>query len=282
MAAELEFHDYGKSEVRLTKVTRHADRHDLCEISVAVKLSGDFAETYTTGDNRRIVATDSMRNTIYVLAKEHPLDSIESFGLHLTAHFIKKYSQVNSATATIRADRWERIVTNGKPHKHSFVAGSAEKRSSTVHRDRQSAKVSASIFDCEILKTTDSLFKDFVRDEFTTLPDSDDRIFATKLNAMWYYTQTNIDWNDAFAKVRQAMLDVFCEHYSLSVQQTLYAMGEAALAACPEIEKIELTLPNKHRIPFNLTPFGKENKNEIFVTTSEPYGEIHAVIARKK
>src|SRR5262245_55492184 len=140
MAAELELHSYGKSEVRLTKVTRHADRHDLCEIAVQIILGGDFAETYITGDNRRIVATDSMRNTIYVLASDHPLDSIESFGLHLTEHFIKKYSQVKSATATIRADRWERIVTNGKPHKHSYVAGSAEKRICAVHRDRQSAK----------------------------------------------------------------------------------------------------------------------------------------------
>jgi urate oxidase len=188
------------------------------------------------------------------------------------------------ARAKIEAGQWKRIKYQDQPHRHAFIAGSNEKRVAWIERTRNSAQVHAGIADCEVLKTTDSLFKDFVRDEFTTLPDSSDRILATKINARWKYDGDrlgNLDWDKSFEQVRQAMLDVFCEHHSLSVQQTLYAMGESALLAVPGIEQIEITLPNKHRIPFNLVPLGRTNKNEIFVTTSEPFGEIHAVLRRK-
>lgn len=272
---------YGKSAVRLTKVTRHADRHDLKELSVDVRLVGEaFEETYLTGDNRHVIATDSMKNTVYVLAKSHPLDSIESFAIALAEHFTHKYAQVVQALVDIREDRWHRIRVSGREHPHAFLAGSGEKRGCSVLGDRLGVRVGGQLHDLVVLKTTDSAFRGFVRDEFTTLPDADDRIFATSITARWNYEPPSADFNPCVQRLRQALLETFAEHKSLSVQQTLYAMGQAALAACPEIDDLQLTLPNKHRIPVNLAPFGLENRNEVFVPTDEPHGTISATLTR--
>jgi len=282
MCARLAYHHYGKSQVRVTKVTRLPDRHVHKELTVNVELNGDFDETYLTGDNRKVVATDTIRNTIYVLAKKHPIDSIESFGIILVNHFCDNYRQVRDATCKIEERRWERIVVSGKPHPHAFVAAGPETRNCCVTRlETVDIQVESAIAALEVLKTTDSAFVDFVRDEFTTLADAPDRIFATKIEALWHYSGSDHDWNAVYASIRQALLETFAAHNSLSVQQTLYAMGQAALAACADIHSISLTLPNQHRIPFNLAPFGLENNNDIFVTTSEPYGEIHALITRE-
>ena len=125
-------HSYGKSKVRLTKVSRQPDRHELKELNVDIALEGDFEETYTTGDNARIVATDSMKNTVYVLAAEHPLDDIESFAKTLAAHFIQKYEHVQKATINIAEDLWQRILLKGEAHAHAFVSAGAEKRVTKV------------------------------------------------------------------------------------------------------------------------------------------------------
>src|SRR5438034_1191684 len=94
MSAVLAHNSYGKSQVRLTRVTRHDDRHDIKEVGVAIKLEGDFAASYFQGDNSRVVATDTMKNTVYVLARQHGLADIESFGQLLVGHFLKEYPQV--------------------------------------------------------------------------------------------------------------------------------------------------------------------------------------------
>jgi urate oxidase len=285
MSVRLTSQIYGKSSVRLTKVTRRADRHELIELNVDVALEGDFSESYTVGDNRRVVATDTMKNTVYALAADHPAGDPESFALALTKHFLDRNAHVTAANVAAAATPWQRIVTDGKPHRHSFVGGGQELRTCRVRRTRTSLEVVAGLTGLPLLKTTDSAFKGFPRDEFTTLPETDDRIFATLLEVEWTYSAKAVNdpqfnWNDVHDRLRTAMIDVFADHKSLAVQQTLYAMGEATLAECSEVTKIALAMPNQHRIPFNLAPLGKENKNEIFVTTSEPYGRITAVLER--
>jgi len=281
MSFTLQHNSYGKSSVRLTKVIRTPQRHELMEMSVDLLLEGNFAESYLTGDNRKLIATDSMKNTVYVLAKENEFTSIEDFAHLICRHFCKTYPQVESAEATIAQTRWERIELDGKKHPHAFVGGDSEKRTCSVKIGKQGATATGGISGLEVLKTTDSEFSDFVTDRYRTLKDAKDRIFATSVEATWTYGQGASDFNGCYAAIRAALLATFAAHYSLSVQQTLLAMGEAALAACAEVRDIELKMPNQHRIPFNLEPFGLKNSNEIFVPTDEPFGMITGTVARK-
>jgi urate oxidase len=292
MTPHLAAQSYGKSQVRLTKVTRHPDRHELAELTVDIVLEGAFEASYLAGDNRLVVATDTMKNTVYALAASHPLDAIEAFAATLAAHFVARNPHVTAATVRIVAESWQRLESrDGRPHPHAFVAGAAGRRTCQVRQTREGTTIEAGLTGLTVVKTTGSAFRDFQRDEFTTLPDVDDRLFGTAVEARWRYAAGPLgggdaagwqaaDFSAAHAVVRRALLDVFAHHDSLAVQQTLYDMAAAALAACNVIEEIELEMPNQHRIPMDLTPFGLANRNEIFVTTSEPYGLIRATLRR--
>jgi urate oxidase len=282
MSAKLTGNTYGKSDIRLTKVIRKGARHELLEFSVDIALGGDFADSYLTGDNKKIIATDSMKNTVYVLAKENNFSTAEEFAILLARHFPRTYEHVHSGFASVEQTSWNRIPVNGKPHDHSFVCGGPEKRlaSAVWGRGDTPIAISGGLTDLLILKTTNSAFKDFVADRYRTLKDTDDRIFATSVDAHWEYEKATTDFAMAHEKIRTALLDVFATHMSYAVQQTMFEMGKAALDACPQIGKIDLACPNKHRIPVNLQPFGLENKNEIFVWTDEPFGNITATVSR--
>lgn len=285
MSIRLTSQRYGKSSVRLTKVTRHVDRHELMELAIDVALEGDFSESYLVGDNRRVVATDTMKNTVYALAADHPLSDPESFVISLAHHFVERNAHVTAATIDAVQTPWQRIVGPDGPHRHSFVGGGEWRRTCRVRHTRGETAVEAGLRGLPLLKTTDSAFRGFPRDEFTTLPETDDRIFATLLDVRWTYDplafcQKTFDANATFDKVQATMIAVFADHKSLAVQQTLYAMGEAAMNACCEVTTMHLAMPNQHRIPLNLEPLGKVNKNEIFVTTGEPYGLITATLER--
>lgn len=280
MSSAMVHNAYGKSRVRLTKVIRSADRHELKEVCINIQLEGEFDASYTRGDNSRVIATDSMKNTVYVLAASHPFPDIETFGCDLGTHFLKKYDHVRSARIELAEDLWWRIQQNGQQHPHAFVSAGNEKRVATVLRTRDSRRVESGIENLVVLKTTASEFWGFVRDEYTTLPEARDRIFATSVSARWSYGRDSLDYNACYQRVRAGILDVFATHHSLAVQQTEYEMGRAILQACPEIEQVTLSMPNQHRIPFNLQPFGLENRNEIFVPTDEPFGLISATLKR--
>jgi urate oxidase len=280
MSAVLTHHAYGKSRIRLTRVTRHAERHDLQELAVAVQLEGDFTASYLAGDNRAIVATDTMKNSVYVLAKKHGIGAVENFGQTVARHFVQTYSQVHAATIDLVEHSWRRLVVDGRDHPHAFVGGTSEKRTALVTLTRQGVRVESGLAELSLLKTTDSAFAGFVRDEYTTLPETNDRIFATLVSARWLWAKPPADWDRAYQAVRLALVETFARHHSLSVQQTLHAMGTAALEGCPEIDQITLTMPNKHHLLVNLAPFGLDNPNEVFVATDEPHGVIAGTLSR--
>ncbi len=272
---------YGKSDVRLTKVVRHGSRHELFEFSVDVQLTGDFAPAYTAGDNRRVIATDSIKNTVYVLAKERTFDSPEGFATMLAEHFPATYDHVTSAAVDLRQASWARIATDGKPHDHAFVNGGRELH--TVRSVAETGKpttITGGVTDLLVLKTAQSAWKDFHTDRYRTLPDAGDRIMATSVTATWDYAGGTVDFVASHDRLRAALLTAFATHDSLGVQHTMHEMGHAALAAAPEVRRVSLRLPNKHRIPFNLKPFGLTNDNDIFVWTDEPFGDIAAVVER--
>jgi urate oxidase len=283
MSGVLRHNSYGKADVRLTKVVRHSDgRHDLYEFSVDIQLEGDFADSYTAGDNSKVVATDSMKNTVYVLAKENPFDSPEAFALLLARHFVRTYAQVGGAAVKVRQDNWQRITVEGAPHAHSFVNGGGDVRWSLVRLGKTGpAIVQSGIAGLRVVKTTGSEFHTFVTDRYRTLKDTRDRLFGTSVDAEWNWAGESADFNAGYGAIRPALLRTFATHHSLAVQQTLLEMGRAALSAAPAVKSIRLAMPNQHRIPFNLEPFGLKNDNDIFVATDEPYGLITGVVERE-
>jgi urate oxidase len=272
---------YGKSGIRLVKVIRRRDRHEIRDWTVAVALEGDFAAAHERGDNARVLPTDTMKNTVYALAAEDPLDSMESFGLALSGHFLEGPASPARVTVSLEQHPWERIAAAGGPHGHAFLRPGGESRLATVTRTRERVEVEAGIEGLTILKSADSAFAGFMRDRFTTLRDATDRIFATSVSARWlYFGGADLAWELLARAVRGTLLETFAGHDSASVQHTLHAMGEAVLERHPEVREIHLTLPNKHHIPVDLSAFGLENRNEIFVATEEPYGKIEATLRR--
>lgn len=279
MSSALKENAYGKSCVRLSKIIRRGDRHELKELTVDIKLTGQFEATYLSGDNQAVVATDSMKNTVYVLAAGHPLTDIESFASHIAEHFLSTYKHISSARVDIAESAWRRISVSGQPHNHAFVSGGGQLRKTSVEASGNKVFMTSAVDGLRVVKTTASEFTGFVRDKFTTLPEVSDRIFGTTISASWNYNKP-CDYNACYDTVTNSLLETFACHYSLSVQQTLYAMGDCVLKQIAEIESIAIAMPNEHRIPFDLKPFGLENRNEIFVTTSEPYGLISATVTR--
>ena len=272
---------YGKSGIRIVKVRRDTERHELWDLDVAVALEGDFEAAHVSGDNSELLATDTMRNTLYALAKDHLTASIEEFGLALVDHFLEAGPTVERARVNITQFPWDRIGVNGRGHKHSFVRGSGERKARVMGGEGGERSVGAGLDKLLVMKTTASGWEGFLRDRFTTLPDTNDRILATIVTADWSYGGVGLDFDRLWGGVRDQILATFTDHYSPSVQNTLYRIGEAVLEAYPEVEKIRLSFPNKHHIPYDLSRFGMENEGEIFWATDEPYGLIEGTVERE-
>ena len=276
--SELAWNRYGKSRIRLVKVRRSRDPHELVDLTVDVQLEGAFEAVYVDGDNRSCLATDTMKNTVYAIARQDPIDHVEAFALRLADHFLGKPA-VARVRISVVEQPWGRLSAGGHPHPHAFVQAGAEHWTSVVTRDAQGAAIVSGLENLVVLKTTDSAFAGFPRDAYTTLQEAGDRIMATSITAAWTYASGTTDFS-ARARVRRALVETFAAHASRSVQHTLYAMGEAALAACADVVAITLTLPNRHHLLVDLAPFGLDNPNEIFVATDQPFGLIEATIAR--
>ena len=282
MGAKLLDHQYGKSRVRVLKVLRDGATHTLKELTVFVRLSGDFESSYTSGDNSKVVLTDTMKNTVHALAKDLLGEETERFAVALARHFLEKYPQVRKATVHTQERVWDRLTVDGTPHPHSFTQSQRARPNVRVSATARNTLVLSGVADLFLLKSTASSFKDYPKDEFTTLPEADDRIFATSLVAFWTWTKEPADYRRANETILAALVRPFALNHSPSVQTTLFQMGEAALAACAEIGQVHLAMPNKHYLPINLAPFGRENANEIFLPTDEPYGQIEATITREQ
>jgi urate oxidase len=274
----LSWNRYGKSRIRLVKVRRNRGAHDVVDLTVDVQLEGAFEAVYVEGDNGPCLATDTMKNTVYAIARQDPIDHLETFALRLADHFAGKPA-VARVRVSVGEHRWERLSAGGRAHPHAFVQAGDEQWTAVVTRDLHGARIASGLTHLVVLKTADSAFSGFPRDEFTTLPDTDDRVLATSITASWTYREGTTDFG-ARDRIRAALLDTFATHKSRSVQHTLYAMGEAALAASADATDITLALPNRHHLLVDLAAFGLDNPNEIFVATDQPFGLIEATVTR--
>lgn len=271
---------YGKSRIRLVRVTRHGDRHELRDFTVAIAFEGRYDASYAAGDNADVLPTDTMKNTVYALAARDGVREPEAFGLALGRHFIERNPRLDRVSVEIIAHGWNRITIGVREHGRAFMRRGPETRTARVVTDRNGAAITAGIEDLVIMKTSNSAFAGFPRDEFTTLPETHDRLFATALTATWGYQDTDVEFGSIFGSVRRTLLEAFAEHDSLSVQHTLYAMGESVLESYDLVSHITLEMPNRHHLPIDLTRLGMENRNEVFVATEEPHGLIKATLTR--
>ena len=282
MSIVLAHNNYGKSCVRLVKVARQPDRHDFKQLTVNVQFEGDFESSYRYGDNTRILPTDTMKNTVYAFAKLYEIEQIEDFARRLAEHFLTDNPQISKVVIDIAEDLWQRIPFGGKPHGTSFMQATGEQRTTTVTGTRDGMTTAAGIDNLVILRTAGSGFENYIHDPFTTLPETEDRILATAVKVSWTYTDNEIPFGPYWHGVREALLQTFIEHDSKSVQHTLYAMAEAAMERYPDISEIKVSMPNKHCLLVDLSRFGLENNNEVFVPTDEPYGLIEARLKREE
>jgi urate oxidase len=272
---------YGKSRVRVVQVARHNDRHDVSDLTVAVRFQGAYDESYTAGDNRDVLPTDTIKNTIYALAAGTGIVEPEALGLVLARHFLEGNPRLDEVWVDLTAKRWARLHVNGDSDDgYSFMGQGPDLRSATVMATRTGITLSAGVVDLLILKTSRSAFTGFMKDSFTTLVETNDRLLATSLTATWQYATPEVEFGPVWQRVRQTLLQTFAAHESASVQHTIYAMGEAVLAATPDVMSIHLAMPNKHHLPVDLSRFGLANRNEVFVPSDEPHGLIEATIAR--
>ena len=275
-------HDnYGKSRVRLMKVERTGEGHSLQNITVNIAFEGDFEAIHTAGDNSLCLPTDTMKNTVYALAGQtKKIEEIEDFGQRLADHFLANNPQVERAVIDIFEHGWKRLKFDGELHSHAFVKGSGEKRTAKISATRDRVTIESGVEDLIVLKTTGSAFTGYIKDGFTTLPEATDRIFSTAIKATWLYKNASAATGPVWREIRQTILEIFADHDSLSVQHTLYAMGEAVLERFSEVDEIAFSLPNIHCLPVDIARFGLENDNRIFVPTDEPHGLIEARLSR--
>lgn len=271
---------YGKHRVRVVKVTRQDGMHTVREWSVNVLVEGDYDDAFRTGSNIDILPTDTMKNTVYSISRRSSATCIEDFAKELIAHFLTTYSHADSVSIEIKEKAWTHLEIGGKPHPTSFQQSSAELQTTSVTGSRSGLNIASGLSNLVILKTADSAFAGYIRDPLTTLRETTDRLFGTDVTASWTYNSSDLPFAEMRAKIRASLLATFADHKSLSVQHTLFAMAEAVLAQVPSVSDIKLTMPNKHCLLIDLSPFGQDNPNEIFVPTEEPHGYIEARVTR--
>jgi urate oxidase len=284
MSASMGANRYGKDGIRLVLV-RRGTRHELRDLTVAVRLEGDFDRVHTDGDNAPVLATDTMRSTVYALAQQHLTGAIEDFGIALAARYLDAAPAASLAEVTLHEHGWSRADVDGEPHPHTFTGGIAEAATATVtvRRSGGPAVVRSGITGLTLLKTTGSAFSGFLRDEFTVLAETEDRILATELTADWAFLLDGRtpSYDDVRTTARRTLVQAFATHDSKSVQHTLYAMGAALLEKCDDVREVSMRMPNKHHVAVDLSPFGIDNDRAVFVATDRPFGVIEGTVTRE-
>lgn len=280
MATVLGPNQYGKAETRVVRVSRDGDVHRLDDLNVSVGLTGDMTDVHLTGDNAAVLPTDSQKNTVFAFARQYGIGEVEEFGLRLARHFVDSQPTIHTARVTLHQYGWERLSVRGEPAPHSFQRSGAETRTATVTCDGTGTWVVSGLTDLVLLSSTGSEFWGYVKDRYTTLPETDDRILATAVDVQWRHTALDTDWAKSYAEARRHLVEAFAETHSLSLQQTLYAMGQRVLDELPEVAEVRLSLPNKHHFAVDLSPFGLDNPNEVFFAADRPYGLIEGTVLR--
>lgn len=280
---------YGKSRVRLSRITRFRNPdptedheiHEFQEWTVCVLLEGGFDASFTEADNSMVLPTDTMKNTVYSVARNSTASTIEIFAMELGDYFLDNHAAIKRVIIEMNEKSWERMIIDGAPEAATFKLAGSELQTVRALRVRGSGwQLTSGIDGLTILKTARSAFTGYIVDKLTTLKPTTDRILGTRATITWDYASPTQDFASVRARILAALLKTFAGHNSMSVQHTLFAMGKAGLEAAPEIARIHLSMPNLHHLLAELSPFGQDNPNHIFVPIDEPHGVIEATIER--
>jgi urate oxidase len=289
MAIVLGPNQYGKAQNHVVRVYRDAARHEIRDLTVSSALRGDFSAAHTDGDQKDVLPTDTQKNTVFSFAKEKGVGAIEDFALTLADHFVAVTPVAAGARIEVSETPWHRIEVDGRGHDHAFVQSGDGVRTTVVNVDGSGvdrvANVVSGFSGVTVLKSTGSEFQGFLKDKYTTLAETDDRILATSLVARWRYEPAavlagDVDWDKSYDAIKSLLLQRFAEIHSKALQQTLYGMGESVLQQHAEIAEIRFSAPNKHHFLVDLSPFGVENPGEVFYAADRPYGLIEATVLR--
>ncbi len=271
---------YGKARVRVLRVKKDGAHHEVRELTVQAMITGDFDASYVSADNAKMICTDTVKNLVNVVARENLGLDTEKFCAALAEKLLSTYPQVTSATVTGEETKWDRLSFNGAAHPHAFALNGNGTPFAEVRATRDGQETVSGVTGYTFMKTTDSAWDNFYKDRFTTLKETRDRICATAMDARWTWAREPADYASANTAILNTLVEVFATTFSESVQDSLYRMGEAALAQVPEIATLTLACPNKHYIPLNLEVFGLDNENVVFLPTDEPHGQIECTVGR--
>jgi urate oxidase len=277
MGTVLGANQYGKAENRVVRIVRDTPRHEIHDLNVSTTLRGEFTEAHSTGDQSQVLPTDTQKNTAFAYAKLHGVSSIEDYALALGTRLLEATPAALQAQVRVEEYAWNRLG------QHAFVRRGGEVRTCVVTVGRDATHVLSGLQDLVVLKSTDSEFKGFLKDEFTTLAETDDRILATSLVSRWRHTSTDVDWNASYDDVRECLLSTFATTYSRALQETLHLMGNAVLNSVQELAEIRFSAPNRHHFLVDFSQFqldGLTNDGEVFIAADRPYGLIEAQISR--
>lgn len=280
MGLSLGANQYGKAENRVVRIYRDTARHEIVDLNVSTSLRGDFAAAHTDGDQAKVLPTDTQKNTAFAYAKQHGVTSPEDYAIALGRHFVDDVDTVDSAQVRVEQYAWDRIPVGANGHDHAFVKRGGAVRTTVVTVGAQGVHVVSGLQDLVVLKSTGSEFKGYLKDEYTTLPEADDRILATSLVARWRYEGTSVDWNKSYDNIQATLLETFATTYSRALQETLYLMGTAVLETNEDVAEIRFSAPNKHHFLVDLDRFGLANNGEVFIAADRPYGLIEAQVVR--
>jgi urate oxidase len=280
MATRLAENSYGETHIRLLRLARQEGRHDIKDLTLAIRFEGDFEAAHAKGDNRRIVPGDTIKNTVYALARQHSMETAEDFALHLIDHFLTYNPQISRVYVETAEDVWARLPHGPKPHPSAFLRSSDEKRLAVVSATREGTLVRAGVENLRVLRTSEAAFDDFLKDPYTTLEAEHNRVLATVVGADWLYAGEEVEFGPLWHGVRQMLLETFAEHKSRSLQHTLYAMGEAVLSNFDNVQEIHLSLPDRHFDLADLAPLGMDNPGRVYVPADEPQGWVEATLKK--
>ncbi|MGH3483142.1 MAG: factor-independent urate hydroxylase [Nocardioidaceae bacterium] len=271
---------YGKAKCRVVRIVRDQPRHELRDVNVSTCLWGDFDAAHVAGDQSRVLPTDTQKNTCYAYAKQHGIDQIEEYALVLGRHFVDDVESVAGARVEVEEYAWDRVVVGGREHDYSWTRRGDAVRTAAVTVIGDAVWVVSGLHDLVLLKSTGSEFAGILKDQYTTLEETHDRVLATSLTARWRWDGTGHDWGAAYSGIRQVLVERFADVHSRALQQTLWEMGRAVLEAYEAVAEIRLSAPNKHHFVYDLARFGLDNPGEVFHADDRPYGLIQASAAR--
>jgi len=287
MGIVLGANQYGKAESRVVRIYRDTKRHEIRDLNVSTAIRGDFEAAHTTGDQAHVLPTDTQKNTAFAFAKKHGVRSPEEYAVALGGRLLEATPAATGVLVNAEEYPWDRVTVGQYEHEHTFVRRGGEVRTVAVDVTPDGLRIVSGLTDLVVLKSTGSEFRGFLRDEYTTLPDADDRILATSLTAHWRSRHDqpgqveDVEWDEEHRTVRALLLEAFASTYSHALQETLFAMGRLVLERMPTVEEISFAAPNRHHFLVDLAPFGLDNPGEVFVAADRPYGLIEATVTRE-